>query len=39
MHLAGRTPEEEGLLHENMVDLVAIDWVVEAVLFAKQSKL
>ena len=39
MHLAGRTPEEEGLLYDNMVDLVAIDCVVEAVLFAKQSKL
>ena len=33
MHLAGRTPEEEGMLLDDMVDLVVIDWVVEAVSF------
>ena len=34
MHLPERTPEE-GLLYDDMVDLVVIDWVVEAVSFDK----
>ena len=33
MHLTGRTPEEDGLLLDDMVDLVVTDWVVEAVSF------
>ena len=32
MHLAGRTPDEEDLLLNDMVDVV-IDWMVEAVSF------
>ena len=31
MQSAGRTPEEEGLLLDDMVDLAVIDWVLEAV--------
>ena len=30
-HLAGRSPKEGGLLLDDTVDLVLIDWVVEAV--------
>lgn len=30
-HLAGRSPKEGGLLFDDTVDLVLIDWVVEAV--------
>ena len=33
MQSAGRTPKEEGLLLDDMVDLAVIDWVIEAVLF------
>ena len=33
MRLAGNTPEEEGFLLDDMVDLVIIDRVVEAVSF------
>ena len=33
MQLAGRTPEEEGLLLDDMVDPVVIDWVIELVSF------
>ena len=33
MQSAGRTPEEEGLLLDDMVDLAVIDWVLEAVSF------
>ena len=31
MNLAGRSREEEGLLLNDIVDLVVIEWVVEAV--------
>ena len=33
MPLAGRTPEEEGLLRDDMIEFAVIEWVVEAVLF------
>ena len=33
MQLAGRTPEEEGLLLDDMVYPMVTDWVVEVVSF------